>query len=62
MVKNTFLLLELIKKINKNCIFADFVASQRHKPQIIQGLAFSVKSDAHDSMGTNGLLNAQGEA
>lgn len=33
------------KKINKNCIFADFVASQRHKPQIIQGLAFSVKFD-----------------
>lgn len=30
----------LIKKINKNCIFADFVASWRHKPQIIQGLAF----------------------
>lgn len=33
------------KKINKNCIFADFVTSQRHKPQIIQGLAFSVKFD-----------------
>lgn len=35
-----FFFSELIKKINKNCIFADFVASQRHKPQIIQGLAF----------------------